>query len=54
MRLSWPDRERVEHLFTLYERLADPLTHEGARQNRRAARRATRETRADRRPPSSD
>lgn len=32
------DRERVEHLFTLYQRLADPLTHEGARQNRRVNR----------------
>lgn len=37
------DRERVEHLFTLYQRLVDPLVHEGVRQNRRIARRARRE-----------
>lgn len=36
------DRERVEHLFTLYQRLVDPLQNEGARQNRRVARRAAR------------
>lgn len=39
------DRERVEHLFTLYQRLADPLTADGVRQNRRINRRAA--------PPSS-
>lgn len=33
------DRERVEHLFTLYQRLIDPLQNEGVRQNRRIARR---------------
>jgi hypothetical protein len=33
------DRERVEHLFTLYQRLAEPLQNEGVRQNRRVARR---------------
>jgi hypothetical protein len=38
------DRERVEHLFMLYQRLADPLTHEGARQNRRVSRAARRRT----------
>ncbi|KQR80513.1 DNA methyltransferase [Sphingomonas sp. Leaf343] len=32
------DRERVEHLFTLYQRLVDPLQNEGIRQNRRIAR----------------
>ncbi len=34
------DRERVEHLFTLYQRLVDPLQNEGVRQNRRVARQA--------------
>ena len=33
------DRERVEHLFILYQRLIDPLQNEGVRQNRRVARR---------------
>ena len=33
------DRERVEHLFTLYQRLIDPLQNEGVRQNQRFARR---------------
>jgi hypothetical protein len=36
------DRERVEHLFTLYQRLVDPLQHEGVRQNKRVARRSRR------------
>ena len=36
------DRERVEHLFTLYQRLVDPLQNEGVRQNKRVARRAAR------------
>lgn len=36
------DRERVEHLFTLYQRLVDPLANEGVRQNRRVSRRARR------------
>lgn len=34
------DRERVEHLFMLYQRLVDPLQNEGVRQNRRVARKA--------------
>lgn len=34
------DRERVEHLFMLYQRLIDPLQNEGVRQNRRVMRRA--------------
>ena len=42
------ERARVEHLFRLYERLVDPLTGDGARQNARvnraAARRAATET----------
>ena len=29
------DRERVEHLFTLYQQLVDPLIHAGARRPRR-------------------
>lgn len=33
------DRERVEHLFTAYQRLVDPLQNEGVRQNYRIARR---------------
>jgi hypothetical protein len=41
------DRERVEHLFTLYQRLADPLAHEGVRQNRRIARKARATARDD-------
>lgn len=45
------DRERVEHLFTLYQRLVDPLTNDGARQNRRIARRLARDDVA---PPSPD
>nr|WP_294190047.1 type IIL restriction-modification enzyme MmeI [uncultured Sphingomonas sp.] len=45
------DRERVEHLFTLYQRLVDPLTNDGARQNRRIARRRARDDVA---PPSPD
>lgn len=32
------DRERVEHLFGLYQRLVDPLGKEGVRQNKRVAR----------------
>jgi hypothetical protein len=36
------DRERVEHLFTLYQRMVDPLQNEGVRQNRRVNRRAAR------------
>jgi len=32
------DRERVEHLFTLYQRLVDPLHNEGIRQNSRVSR----------------
>jgi hypothetical protein len=33
------ERERVEHLFGLYERLAVPLSEDGPKQNRRVARR---------------
>lgn len=36
------DRERVEHLFTLYQRMVDPLQNEEVRQNRRVNRRAAR------------
>jgi hypothetical protein len=34
------ERERIEHLFGLYENLAVPLSQEGVRQNRRVTRRA--------------
>jgi len=37
------DRERVEHLFMLYQRLIDPLQNEGVRQNRRVAARRKRD-----------
>ena len=40
------DRERVEHLFTLYQRLVDPLQNEGVRQNHRVARRKAKAGRA--------
>jgi hypothetical protein len=40
------DRERVEHLFGLYEALVDPLRHEGVRQNTKVARRAARKAKA--------
>jgi hypothetical protein len=36
------DRERVEHLFTQYQRLVQPLQLEGTRQNRRVTRRSQR------------
>ena len=36
------ERARVEHLFRLYERLVDPLTGDGARQNARVNRKAAR------------
>lgn len=36
------DRDRVEHLFGLYEALVNPMEHEAARQNKRVARRAKR------------
>ncbi|WP_177171512.1 hypothetical protein [Sphingomonas palmae] len=45
------ERERVEHLVTLYQRLVDPLVRDGARPNRRVARRRARDEAA---PPSSD
>jgi len=38
------DRERVEHLFMRYQRLAEPLTHDGGRQNQRVARRVRADT----------
>ncbi len=41
------DRERVEHLFTLYQRLVDPLQNEGVRQNKRVARRKAKADRED-------
>ena len=41
------DRERVEHLFTLYQRLAEPLAREGVCQNRRVARKVRDATRED-------
>ncbi len=40
------ERARVEHLFRLYERLVDPLTGDGARQNARVNRAAARAARA--------
>ena len=40
------ERARVEHLFKLYERLVDPLTGDGARQNARVNRKAARSKRA--------
>ncbi len=40
------ERARVEHLFKLYERLVDPLTGDGARQNARVIRAAKRRERA--------
>lgn len=41
-RRSTRTRERVEHLFTLYQRMVDPLQNEWVRQNRRVNRRAAR------------
>ena len=40
------ERARVEHLFRLYERLVDPLTGDGARQNARVNRAAARRAKA--------
>lgn len=37
------DRDRVEHLFGLYEALVNPMAHEAARQNKRVSRRVTRQ-----------
>lgn len=37
------DRDRVEHLFGLYEALVNPMAREAARQNKRVSRRATRQ-----------
>ena len=41
------DRDRVEHLFGLYEALVNPMAHEAARQNRRVARKAKLRQRRD-------
>lgn len=37
------DRDRVEHLFGLYEAMIAPLEHRGARANKRVARKAARQ-----------
>ncbi|WP_332820070.1 type IIL restriction-modification enzyme MmeI [Sphingopyxis sp.] len=39
-----PDRDRVEHLFGRYEALVNPLESEAAKQNKRVARKATKES----------
>ena len=36
------DRERVEHLFGLYEALVNPMAQEAAKQNRRVSRKVAR------------
>lgn len=36
------DRERVEHLFGLYEALVNPMAQEAAKQNRRVSRKSAR------------
>lgn len=36
------DRDRVEHLFGLYEAPVAPLEHDGVKANRRVARKAAR------------
>ncbi len=36
------DRERVEHLFGLYEALVNPMAQEAAKQNKRVSRKAAR------------
>jgi len=36
------DRDRVEHLFGLYEKLVDPMAREAAKQNKRVVRKAAR------------
>lgn len=41
------ERARVEHLFRLYERLVDPLTGDGARQNARVNRKVARARKVD-------
>ncbi|GAA0727758.1 DNA methyltransferase [Sphingomonas japonica] len=38
------DRDRVEHLFGLYEALVNPMASEAAKQNKRVARKAARKT----------
>ena len=40
------DRDRVEHLFGLYEAMVAPLEHDGAKANRRVARRAAKISKA--------
>ena len=37
------DRDRVEHLFGLYEALVNPMAHEAAKQNKRVARKVARQ-----------
>jgi hypothetical protein len=44
------DRDRVEHLFGLYEALVNPLATAGVASNRRVARRAARQRSAEHRP----
>jgi hypothetical protein len=41
------DRDRVEHLFGLYEALVNPMAHEAGRQNKRVMRRAARKSKAE-------
>lgn len=41
------DRDRVEHLFGLYEALVNPMASEAAKQNKRVARKAARKTDAE-------
>lgn len=36
------DRDRVEHLFGLYEALVNPMAHEAAKQNKRVTRKVAR------------
>lgn len=40
------DRDRVEHLFGRYEAMVAPLEHDGAKANRRVARRAAKTSKA--------
>jgi hypothetical protein len=41
------DRDRVEHLFGLYEALVNPMAHEAAKQNKRVARKRSRSTKTE-------
>ncbi len=41
------DRDRVEHLFGLYEALVNPMASEAAKQNKRVARKSARKTEAE-------